>query len=130
MKIDEETTTRGTTTLRNLYAHNLSPIFRTFGPIHGPDFAWLERSVIYGLFLSDHTVLTPIESELVVLCSIMVQGLRAPTLWHLRGTRRLGVSSEDVEGVQGAVGRVARWCGVGEEVVNGWARVDDVEGEI
>lgn len=57
----------------------------------------------------------------------MCQGLRAPTLWHLRGLRRLGVSAEEVETVQEGVEAVARWAGRGTE---GWARVADVEGEV
>ena len=44
-------------------------------------------------------------------------------MWHLRGLRRLGISAEDVEGVQRAVEQVARWAGKETE---GWARVEDV----
>ncbi len=48
-------------------------------------------------------------------------------MWHLRGTRRLGVSKEDVEGVQQAVEMVAKWAGTS---VEGWPRVGDVEMEV
>ena len=79
--------------------------------------------VIYGLFLSDHTVLSPVETEIVVLSAIMCQGLRGPTIWHLRGLRRLGISEVDVDGVQRAVELVASWLG---RDVKGWPTVKDV----
>ena len=59
----------------------------------------------------------------MILASIMCQGLKPPTIWHLRGLRRLGVSEEDVERVQTAIEEVARWSGKSTE---GWARVTDV----
>jgi hypothetical protein len=88
---------------------------------------WMERAVIYGLFLSDHSVLSDVESELVILSSIMLQGLSAPTIWHLRGLRRLGVSEEDTELVQQAIEAVATWTG---KSVEGWPRVKDIPDQI
>ncbi len=40
---------------------------------------------------------------MVVLSGIMIQNLKRETGWHLRGTRRVGVSHEDVEIVQQCV---------------------------
>ena len=40
---------------------------------------------------------------MVVLSGIMIQNLKHETGWHLRGTRRVGVSYEDVEIVQQCV---------------------------
>ena len=40
---------------------------------------------------------------MVVLSGIMIQNLKPETGWHLRGARRVGVSSEDVETVQQCV---------------------------
>lgn len=40
---------------------------------------------------------------MVVLSGIMIQNLKRETGWHLRGTRRVGVSLEDVEIVQQCV---------------------------
>ncbi|PGH18695.1 hypothetical protein AJ80_04348 [Polytolypa hystricis UAMH7299] len=117
---------RGTKFLKALYKENLDPIFASWGS-YGPDFAWMEKSVIYGLFLSDHSVLSAMETQLVTLSSIMCQGWPGPTLWHLRGTRRLGRSVEDVERIQLAIERVAVWCG---KSVDGWPRVKDVKDEI
>lgn len=125
-RIDEATEQRGTAFLQQLYRQNLEPIFSTWGS-HRADFEWLEKTVIYGLFLSDHTVLSPVETELVVLSAIMCQGLRGPTVWHLRGLRRLGVSAKDVEGVQRVVELTAVWAG---RDTKGWPTVKDVEADV
>ena len=75
------------------------------------------------MFLADHHVLSAIEAELVILTAIMCQGIRKPTLWHLRGLRRLGVSAADVEAVEIAVERLAKWAGKDTHM---WPRIDDV----
>lgn len=67
------------------------------------------------------------EAELVILSAIMCQGYRAPTIWHLRGIRRLGVSEDDVEMVQSSIEAVATWSG---KSIEGWPRVGDVTDEI
>jgi len=117
---------RGTRFLQQLYRDNLAPIFSTWGS-YGPDLAWVERAVIYGLFLSDHELLSTVEAELVILSAIMCQGYRAPTIWHLRGIRRLGVSEDDVEMVQSTIEAVAIWAG---KSIEGWPRVRDVTDEV
>jgi hypothetical protein len=65
--------------------------------------AWLSTEITYGLYLSDHSILDAVDTELVVLSGIMMQNLPRETGWHLRGTRRIGVSFEDVEVVQQCV---------------------------
>lgn len=112
--------------MQALYKTNLSPIFASLGA-HGPFVEWVDSAIVYGMFLSDLTLLSAVESELVTLTAIMCQGLKAPTLWHLRGLRRLGVSEGDVEAVQRAVEGLM--VGVGGKV-DGWARVRDVEAEV
>ena len=119
---NDEIPNRGTEFLQQLYRKNLAPICSSWGSF-ASDFMWMERSVIYGLFLSDHDILSAVEAELVILTSIMCQGLGAPTIWHLRGLRRLGVSEADTESVQQAVEAVATWSG---RSVEGWPRVKDV----
>ncbi|KAH0537200.1 L-galactonate dehydratase [Glutinoglossum americanum] len=116
---------RGTAYLQTLYKGNLDPIFETWGS-HSEHFEWLEKDIIYGIFLADFSVLGPVETELVVLPAIMCQGLQRPTGWHLRGIRRLGVSVEDVEALESCVEKIAKWAGKDTE---GWVRVKDVEGE-
>ena len=113
---------RGTSFIQKLYQQDLSPIFATWGS-HREDFEWVEKSVIYGLFLSDHSVLSEVESELVILTSIMCQGLKAPTIWHLRGLRRLGVSNEIIDKVTQAVRTISEYCG---KHPREWATIQDV----
>ncbi|KAI9774522.1 MAG: hypothetical protein M1840_002769 [Geoglossum simile] len=117
---------RGVAFLQRLYQQNLEPILETWGS-HSEHFQWVEEDIIYGLFLADFSVLDSIETQLVVLPAIMCQGLRGATQWHLRGTRRLGVSMEDVEGLQLCVETIARWAGKDTE---GWARVRDIEADV
>ena len=64
---------------------------------------WLSTEITYGLYLSDHTILDAVDTELVVLSGIMIQNLKRETGWHLRGTRRIGVSYDDVETIQQCV---------------------------
>jgi hypothetical protein len=64
---------------------------------------WTSKEITYGLYLSDHSILNDVETELTVLSGIMIQNLPRETAWHLRGTRRIGVSKEDVETVQQCV---------------------------
>jgi hypothetical protein len=52
--------------------------------------AWLSVEITYGLYLSDHSILDAVDTELVVLGGIMMQDLPRETGWHLRGTRRIG----------------------------------------
>lgn len=117
---------RGTKFLQQLYLQNLAPICSSWSSFAN-DFMWMERAVIYGLFLSDHQVLSAVEAEIVILSSIMTQGLSAPTIWHLRGLRRLGVSAADTESVQQAIEAVATWSG---RSIEGWPRVTDVPDQI
>ncbi|TKA44893.1 hypothetical protein B0A54_03184 [Friedmanniomyces endolithicus] len=79
---------------------------------------WLSIEITYGLYLSDHTILDGIDTELVVLSGIMMQNLARETGWHLRGTRRIGVSFED---------NVAAFCGLQLTRV---PRVKDIEHEV
>lgn len=65
--------------------------------------AWLSIEITYGLYLSDHSILDGVDTELVVLSGIMIQNLPRETGWHLRGTRRIGVSYDDVETIQQCV---------------------------
>ena len=67
------------------------------------DSDWTSKQITYGLYLSDHSILNDVETEITVLSGIMIQNLPRETAWHLRGTRRIGVSSEDTEILQQCV---------------------------
>ena len=94
---------RGEKWLKTIYAGNLSTSTDPF-KAH-KDFDFISRQITYGLYLSDHSILGPLDTELVTLSGIMIQNLPLETAWHLRGTRRVGVSMEDVELVQQCVSR-------------------------
>jgi hypothetical protein len=92
---------RGEKWLNTIYKSNLSTATDQFAA--HKDFDFISREITYGFYLSDHSILAPLETELVTLAGIMIQNLPLETAWHLRGTRRVGVSMEDVELVQQCV---------------------------
>jgi len=94
---------RGEKWLKTIYAGNLSTSTDPF-KAH-KDFDFISRQITYGFYLSDHSILGPLDTELVTLSGIMIQNLPLETAWHLRGTRRVGVSIQDVELVQQCVSR-------------------------
>jgi hypothetical protein len=108
--VDKAIEDRGYAGMLAVYKHNLPPIMDAWGQ-HQADFQWLEKRYIYGLFLSDYTFLSKVETEILILSSIMCQDLPSPTMWHIRGMRRLGVSVEDTEVVCDTIKYVASWSG-------------------
>jgi hypothetical protein len=80
---------RGQATINTIYgAPLLENIFQSFGS-HREDVKFNEMYTLYGLYLSDFEVLTPLETEAVVYSSISCLGLGGPGNWHLRGMGRL-----------------------------------------
>ena len=137
-QLDVSLSQRGEAFMHSIYKENLDPILSKFGS-HRPAFEWLEKTIIYGLFLSDHTelsecgVLNAVEAELVTLSAIMCRQSEgegcghSPTMWHMRGARRVGVAKEDLERVLECVKMVAEWAG---KETKGWVQVQDVETEV
>ncbi|KAL4925275.1 uncharacterized protein BDV17DRAFT_300436 [Aspergillus undulatus] len=78
-----------------IYARNASDTLGLFDA--HKDFTWISKEITYGFYLSDRAVLDDLDTQLVVLPGIMIQNLRLETHWHIRGTRRLGVSPEKVQ---------------------------------
>ena len=97
---------RGKAWLDQIYRRNYAAITTVYMAAHR-DFRWISEQITYGLYLSDHTILDGLDTELVVLAGIMLQNLPRETGWHLRGTRRIGISSEDVNRIWGCVSLVA-----------------------
>lgn len=91
------------------------------------------------MFLSDHielsdgAVLNAVETELITLCAIMCRQSEGegsgcgPTMWHMRGSRRIGIGKEDLEKVVKCVEMVAEWAG---KDTAEWVQVQDVEDEV
>ncbi|KAF8853274.1 hypothetical protein BDZ45DRAFT_598791 [Acephala macrosclerotiorum] len=120
-----ENRARGEKWLNTIYQSNLSTVTDQFAA--HKDFDFISRQITYGFYLSDHSILTPIETELVTLSGIMIQNLPLETAWHLRGTRRVGISKEDVEQIQQCVEMVAAFGGTRLHRV---PRVADIENEV
>ena len=116
---------RGTARMEETYQANLSPIFASWGS-HRADLEYIEKSIIYGLFLSDLSVLDSKESQMVSLVAILCGGYRGPSVWHLRGLRRVGCSAEEVDGVADVARKVARWAGKTKEEVEAWPACKDI----
>ncbi|KAJ9609632.1 hypothetical protein H2200_005960 [Cladophialophora chaetospira] len=142
---------RGLETISTIYGSLWQNIFTTFGP-HRSQIGIHELTIVYGLYLSDFTYLSPLETELVAFTSILCQGLRGPALWHVRGLGRvLGARGTDeenqkmrrvkdvVRGVKVAVSLAVEFAGA--EMVKrsgldasdgglGWPNVGDVGREL
>lgn len=121
-ELTAETTARGTAFMKAIYKDNLEPTLSSLGT-NSPLVEYVDKAIVYGLFLADHSILTELETSLVCVASIMCQGLRAPTGWHLRGLRRLGASEDDARAAEMAIKLVANWTGKDTE---GWASVEDI----
>lgn len=116
---------RGAAWMQKLYARNTSGTLNLFAA--HKDFAWLSEEITYGLFLSDRQVLDDVDTQLVVLPGIMSQNLPNVTQWHIQGTRRLGLSKEEVQVVWDCVQLVARFFGV---ELNKVPTVEQVESDV
>ncbi|RYO74344.1 hypothetical protein DL764_010869 [Monosporascus ibericus] len=102
---DEANHERGMAWFRKVYTRNAGDSMGLFDAHR--DFAWISAEITYGLYLSDRQVLGDVDTEMVVLPAIMMQNLPNETHWHIRGTRRIGVSKEDTEVVCRCVHLVA-----------------------
>jgi len=116
---------KGEKWLNELYKNNLSTATDQFAA--HKDFDFISREITYGLYLSDHAILNPRETELVTLSGIMIQNLSMLTSWHLRATRRIGVGASDVELIQQCIEMVAKFGGI---TLHKSPRVADVEHEV
>lgn len=122
---DEANHERAQAWFHQVYTRNASDTLGLFDA--HKDFAWLSSEITYGLFLSDRQVLDDIETQLVVLPAIMSQNLRLPTHWHIRGTRRIGVSKEDIQIIWDAVKTISAFFGIN---LNRVPKVGDVESDV
>ncbi|KAF1964118.1 hypothetical protein BU23DRAFT_77247 [Bimuria novae-zelandiae CBS 107.79] len=91
------------------------------------DFRWISTEITYGLYLSDRQVLDDVDTEVVVLVGISVQNLPLATAWHVRGSRRIGISLEDVKVVLECVKEVGDFMGIKLDRI---PQAEDVEEEV
>ncbi|RMJ18427.1 hypothetical protein BHE90_001291 [Fusarium euwallaceae] len=119
---DEANLKRGNDWMQKLYSKNMDETMSFFRDHR--DFEWVSRHISYGLYLSDRQVLDDIDTEIVVLSSIMIQNLEKETHWHIRGSRRLGISRVDVEAIHDSVGAIAGHLGISLHRVPSVERVE------
>lgn len=122
---DEANHERAQNWFRQVYTRNATDTLGLFDA--HKDFAWVSSEITYGLFLSDRQVLDDVETQLVVLPAIMSQNLKLETHWHIRGTRRVGVSKEDVQVIWDTVKEISTFFGI---TLNRVPTVDDVEPDV
>jgi hypothetical protein len=106
---DEENLERGMNWMRKTYTRNTESTLSLFQD--HKDFEWISKNITYGLFLSDRQILDDVDTEIIVLTGIMIQNLPKETHWHMRGIRRLGVLSKDVQIIWDSVHDVAKFTG-------------------
>ncbi|KAK2611942.1 hypothetical protein QQS21_002048 [Conoideocrella luteorostrata] len=119
-QIGPETSERAAKTLEVLYKSEKGGHVKTLQSHR--DIPWISVNVSYGLFLSDHRILSMQETELVVLPAIMTQNLRGPTYWHLRACLRVGMEPDEVEAIHRIIEAIAAYGGKTLDV----QRVQDV----
>jgi hypothetical protein len=122
---DEANKERGKQWFQKVYTTNASDTATLFAA--HKDLAWVSQNITYGLYLSDRQVLDDVETQLVVLPGIMAQNLPLETTWHIRGTRRIGVSMADTKVVWNVVKDVAAHFGVSLDKV---PTVEEVEPQV
>jgi hypothetical protein len=133
---------RGMATMLRIYGQELLPrIFDTWGSFRC-DVVFLEASIIYGLYLSDHSVLTEIQSQCVIVACMLCTGFRPPSLWHLRGLCRLlgargntiaenKVIVDRVQRFEDAIRKCVRFYKMEDKAkLQDWPNVADVEKEL
>ncbi|KAK5458449.1 hypothetical protein LTS15_004531 [Exophiala xenobiotica] len=144
--------TRGIETITSIYGTLWPRIFSTFGP-YRQDMGLHELTVVYGMYLSGFTHLSPLETEVLVYTNITCQGLRGPSLWHVRGLGRVlgarGIDDDNekarrvkdvIRGVKVAVAVTVEFVGDeyvrrsrldgGSDGTQGWPNVGDVVREL
>ncbi|OAA58499.1 hypothetical protein SPI_06572 [Niveomyces insectorum RCEF 264] len=92
---DEANLERAMVWYDKIYKHNAANTLGLFEAHQ--DFIWLSKHITYGLYLADRQVLDDLDTEMVVFPAIMSQNLKTETWWHIRGTRRVGVSKADTQ---------------------------------
>lgn len=110
---------------RKIYTHNAADTIGLFDA--HKDFAWLSKHITYGFYLGDRQNLDDVDTEMVVFPAIMAQNLKTETWWHIRGTRRIGVSKADTQVLWDVIQTIMGHFGV---ELNKVPTVDEVEHDV
>lgn len=122
---DDASLSRGIEWFKKVYTRNATDTVGLFDA--HKDFAWISTHISYGLLLSDRQVLDDVDTQLVVFPGLMAQNLPTETWWHIRGTRRIGVSKEDMQVLWDTVRRVMEHFGMRSNKI---PTVDEVEHDV
>lgn len=87
------------------------------------DFTWASDNIIYGMFLSDESVINRQETSLMTFSCMCCMGLQGTSKRHLIGLRNHGVSDEDISTVISSAKRIAEWAG---QDTSEWVTVKDL----
>lgn len=122
---DEANLEHGLAWFHKIYTHDSTGTLDLFAAHR--DFAWVSKNITYGLYLGDRQVLDDLDTEMVVLAAIMSQNLKTETWWHIRGTRRIGVSKADTQVLWDTIKRIGGHFGQRLDRV---PTVDEVEADV
>ena len=133
---------RGMAMMIRIHGTKLLPnIFDNWGSLRS-DVVLLQSSIIYGLYLSGHSVLTEIQSECIIVASMLCTGFGQPSLCQLRRLcRLLGARGKTIAENRKVVDKVQRFEDVIKACVQfykmeeqaklqDWPAVADVETEL
>lgn len=126
-QLDAATRARGLALCHTIYgAAGYGEIEASWGSMRA-DMSWLAENVIYGLFLSDESVMGGAETALMSYACMASMDLLGTSRRHLVGLRNHGVSEEDLLEVVECVKMLAMWAG---KDVSEWVRVEDLRTEV
>lgn len=124
--VTPEIRARGMDLLRRMYggmsAEDLKGVTTNLG-MHKEDLDALATGLAYGLFWSDNRVLGPVETELVVVCAVLVDGVRLAQTMHCKGIMGLGLSRDSLRTVVSVVKELVEKLGRSSE---GWISIDEI----
>lgn len=76
------------------------------------DFTFAIKDVVYGLFLSEDSVLSNQEAEMAVLPSILTQNMPLESMGHMNGMLRLGIDRDYLGRIISSVKVIAEFMGL------------------
>ena len=95
-----------------LKPEELQTMYSSF--VSHPDLQWVTENVVYGLFLSDTTVLDEKGTELVVLSAMLCTGRKPLAETHMASALGQGFAVEEVESMHAICEMLAGWKSVDE----------------
>ncbi|KAJ6014750.1 hypothetical protein N7540_009341 [Penicillium herquei] len=87
------------------------------------DFTWASDNIIYGMFLSDESVINHQETSLMTMPSMACMGLQGTSKRHLIGLRNHGISDDDLTKIILSGKMIAEWAG---QETSDWITVADL----